>query len=160
MSRPSKPEYRRRSKLFLVRLTPSEFSHYERWARKVGTTVAEILRKGAEMYIQKGHVSDPIRTRSGIKFVIRYRVRMADGKWKHKAETLYGLARKKEAKAVLEQRIAQCSRQITRLNLTLQQFIDAYWKPYLDRRRIKPSTREVYESGIRRHVLQTLGTFR
>jgi hypothetical protein len=46
---------------------------------------------------QKGYVSDPIRTRRGIAFKIRYRVRTADG-WKHASETLYGLSGKPQGK--------------------------------------------------------------
>src|SRR5437016_13574953 len=49
---------------------------------------------------QQGYVSDPTRTRNGLKFVIRYRVRTSEGKWRHKAETLYGLGGKKAAQAI------------------------------------------------------------
>jgi len=52
MARPLKPEHLRRSKLFPLRLTPGEFARYERAARKLGVTVAEMLREGAEIYIQ------------------------------------------------------------------------------------------------------------
>ena len=50
---------------------------------------------------QQGYVSEPIRTRRGIIFKIRYRVPTAQGKWKQKSETLYGLSGKKAARAVL-----------------------------------------------------------
>ena len=53
---------------------------------------------------QRGYVSDPIRTRTGIVFVIRYRLRSGDGRWKHKSENLHGLENKKAARAVLQQR--------------------------------------------------------
>ena len=53
MGRPPKPEHLRRSKLFPLRLTPGEFARYERAARKLGVTVAEMLREGAALYIQK-----------------------------------------------------------------------------------------------------------
>jgi len=52
MGRPPKPEYLRRCKLFPLRLTPGEFARYERAARKLGVTVAEMLREGADLYIQ------------------------------------------------------------------------------------------------------------
>ena len=52
MGRPPKPEHLRRSKLFPLRLTPGEIARYERAARKFGVTVAEILRVGADSYIQ------------------------------------------------------------------------------------------------------------
>jgi len=53
MGRPPKPDHLRRSKLFPLRLTPGEFARYERAARKLGVTVAEMLREGADLYIQK-----------------------------------------------------------------------------------------------------------
>jgi hypothetical protein len=53
MGRPPKPEHLRRSKLFPLRLTPAEFAHYERAARRLGVTVAEMFREGAGLYIQK-----------------------------------------------------------------------------------------------------------
>ena len=46
---------------------------------------------------QRGYVSDVIKTRNGTAYVIRYRVRKADGTWAHKAERLYGLDGKKAA---------------------------------------------------------------
>lgn len=49
----AKPEHLRRSKLFLLRLTPTEFAHYSREARRLGVTIAEMLRDGADLYIQK-----------------------------------------------------------------------------------------------------------
>src|ERR1035441_1532553 len=52
MGQPLKPENLRRSKLFPLRLTPGEFTRYERAARKHGVAVAEILREGANLYIQ------------------------------------------------------------------------------------------------------------
>ena len=52
MGRRPKPEHLRRSKLFPLRLTPGEFARYERAARKLGVTVAEMFREGAALYIQ------------------------------------------------------------------------------------------------------------
>lgn len=51
MARPPKPEHLRRSKLFPLRLTPGEIGRYERAARKLGVTVAHLLREGADLYI-------------------------------------------------------------------------------------------------------------
>ena len=62
---------------------------------------------------QKGYVSNPIRTKDGLKFVIRYRQRTSEGKWRHKAETLYGLSGKKAAQAKLDERIRESSPQET-----------------------------------------------
>ena len=52
MGRLPKPEHLRRSKLFALRLTPGEIARYERAARKLGVTVAQLLREGADLYIQ------------------------------------------------------------------------------------------------------------
>ena len=54
VGRPPKPEAERRSKLFPLRLTPGELAEYEQAARSMGETVADILRKGAAIYIQRG----------------------------------------------------------------------------------------------------------
>lgn len=107
---------------------------------------------------QQGYVSNPIRTKEGLKFVIRYRVRTSEGKWQHKAETLYGLGGKKAARAALDQRICESSAgRIQTADLTLAQFIHVYWKPSLERQSVKPSTREGYDSLLRRHILPALG---
>ena len=52
MARPPKPEHLRRSKLFPLRLTPSEIAKLERASRSLKEPVAEILRKGAELYLE------------------------------------------------------------------------------------------------------------
>ena len=107
---------------------------------------------------QQGYVSDAIRNRQGTAFVIRYRLRTPDGKWKHRSETLYGLSGKKEAKDVLRRRLNEASTRLPEsTEMTFQDFVDAYWKPYLDRRLVKPSTRLNYESALRLHILPDLG---
>ena len=107
---------------------------------------------------QKGYVSEEIRTRRGTAFVIRYRVRTTEGKWKHKSETLYGLRGKKAARTELAQRIREASpMKIKAEALTLGYFVEAYWRPYLDRNNVKPSTRRSYESALECHVLPGLG---
>jgi hypothetical protein len=53
MGRPPKPENERRSKLFPLRLTPGEMAELESASRRLGETVAEIFRKGAELYIKR-----------------------------------------------------------------------------------------------------------
>jgi len=107
---------------------------------------------------QKGYVSDPVRTNKGLKFVIRYRVRTSEGKWQHKAETLYGLTGKKAAQGILNERIGD-SRKPMAPQMTLTQFIEAYWRPYLDRQGIKPSTLEGYNSLLK-HISPVLGECR
>ncbi len=54
VGRPPKPESERRSVLFPLRLKPGELADLERAARKRGETVADLLRKGAALYIEKG----------------------------------------------------------------------------------------------------------
>ncbi len=106
---------------------------------------------------QHGHVSDAIRTRKGTAYVIRYRVRKADGTWAHKAERLYGLDGKKAARAVLDERTREASNQsISPKDLTVQAFVDQYWRAYLDRLGAKPSTLKSYQS-ILKNVLPSLG---
>jgi hypothetical protein len=52
MGQPPKPEHLKRSKLFPLRLTPGEITYLKRASRKLGESVAAILRKGAVLYIQ------------------------------------------------------------------------------------------------------------
>jgi len=107
---------------------------------------------------QQGYVSDPIRRRNGVVFVIRYRIRDASGKWQHRSETLHGMSGKKAARGVLEQRLREASnRNPETSELTVHEFVDAYWLPYLNRKAAKPSTRKGYESGLKLHVFPQLG---
>ena len=110
---------------------------------------------------QHGHVSKPIPTRSGAVFKIRYRVKSADGKWNQKAETLYGLCGKKAARAVLEERIRGASfAKPQGSDLSLRAFVDAWWKPYLQRKGVKPSTKRNYDSILELHILPVFGELR
>jgi integrase len=107
---------------------------------------------------QQGYVSRSISTRSGTVFKIRYRVRSANGKWNQKAETLYGLCGRKAARAVLEERIREASStKLQSSELTLGAFVDAWWKPYLQRKGVKPSTRRNYDSALELHILPVFG---
>jgi integrase len=110
---------------------------------------------------QQGYVSDPIRTRRGSVYRIRYRLRTADGKWVHKSETLEGLSGKKAARAVLHQRIRESqNRPIETVDFTVQHIVDALWRPYLDRKQVKPSTKRSYDCELRVHILPALGAMR
>ena len=107
---------------------------------------------------QRGYVSEPIRTRSGIAFRIRYRVRTLDGQWIHKSETLYGLSGRKAARQKLGERIEAASQIVAEVNeLTVRDFTQAYWEPYLHRRNIKPSTLATYRSALEFHILPVFG---
>lgn len=110
---------------------------------------------------QQGYVSDPIRTRRGSVYRIRYRLRRADGKWVHKSETLEGLSGKKAARAVLDNRIRESqNRPIAAVDFTVQHVVDALWRPYLDRKQVKPSTKRSYDCELRVHILPSLGPLR
>jgi hypothetical protein len=52
MARPLKPEHLRRSKILPIRLTAPELKSLEAASRKMGVTVAEIMREGAALYIE------------------------------------------------------------------------------------------------------------
>jgi integrase len=110
---------------------------------------------------QQGYVSNPIRTRRGPVFRIRYRLRTSDGKWIHKSETLENLSGKKAARAVLDQRIRESqNRPIQTVDFTVQYVVDALWRPYLDRKQVKPSTKRSYDCELKVHILPALGTMR
>jgi len=107
---------------------------------------------------QRGSVSGPIESRRGKIFKIRYRVRTLGGKWRHKAETLYGMEGKKQARGILMQRIQAASSQPPEAaELTLQEFVDLYWMPYLKRKHVKPSTEFSYQNILKVHILPLLG---
>ncbi len=118
--------------------------------------------KGARMRTrhtyQRGYVSDGFKTRRGVAYRIRYRIPTAGGKWKHRSEVLYGLSGKKAAKDVLNSRLQEAlKRNPESAELSVQDFVAAYWKPYLERRKVKPSTRKGYESVLNTHILPLLG---
>lgn len=107
---------------------------------------------------QQGYVSNPIRTRKGIVFKIRYRVPASEGKWKHRSETLYDLAGKRAAREILGKRLESTSAQIPEaMKMTLREFVNTFWKPYLDRRNLKPATRSGYQSVLDYHLFPDLG---
>jgi integrase len=110
---------------------------------------------------QRGFVSDPIRTRRGVAFKIRYRVRTAAGGWKQRSETLYDLSGKKAAREVLDRRIGDSTTiRFEAGELTLRDFVVNYWTPSLDRKGLKASTRESYDSAMERHILPAFGDYR
>jgi integrase len=44
--------------------------------------------------------------------------------------------------------------------LTALNFVEAYWKPYLERKQVKPSTKRSYESALKLHIMPRLGGLR
>jgi hypothetical protein len=88
-------------------------------------------------------------------------VRTSDGKWKQKSETLYDLKGKKAAQAELNKRIQDATpMRLEGSELTLRGFVDAYWKPSLDRKCLKLSTRQTYDSALECHIMPALGDYR
>ncbi len=59
MGRPRKPESERRSKLFFLRLLPSEMAELERAARDRHESIAAILRNGAALYLSTASADSP-----------------------------------------------------------------------------------------------------
>ena len=107
---------------------------------------------------QQGYVSQPIQTRRGTAFKIRYRVRTLDGGWKQKSEVLYGLSGRRAARSALSQRIQTASMAVPGMaGLSLNEFTESYWKPYLDRRCVKPSTLASYKSALELHIFPAFG---
>ena len=106
---------------------------------------------------QKGWVSDAFRTKRGVAYKIRWRIRGAEGKWKQKSETLYGLSGKKEARKELRKRLDDSSPGTPVSEMTLREFMTVQWRPYLERKRMKPSTIQGYECILNKHILPVLG---
>jgi len=104
---------------------------------------------------QKGCVF-PRRTKTrGLVHVIRYRVPTADGRVKHRSETVH-TTKKKEAEKILNERLNAINGGM-RLptEITFAQFIDSHWEPYLSN--LKPSTKEVHRSNVKNHIMPDLG---
>ena len=59
MGRPRKPDSERRSKLFFLRLLPSEMAELERAARDRHESIAAILRNGAALYLSIASGNSP-----------------------------------------------------------------------------------------------------
>jgi integrase len=107
---------------------------------------------------QEGYISKAKKGKRGEFFEIRYRVPVANGKWKHKSERIFGLAGKKEARKVLNERMQKYSARNSQIGyLRLIDFIEQYWKPNLERRRTKPSTRYGYDCVLNKHIIPAIG---
>lgn len=105
---------------------------------------------------QRGSIAGPFRTKYGTAFDIRYRVRGSEGKAVHRCRRIY-VNSKKEALAILQDQIRDSQNDVRPVaQITVSEFIERYWRPYLDRQNVKPSTRAGYESGIRQ-LLPVLG---
>ena len=56
-ARPRKPAANRRTAVFVIRLTPEEMARLKTVSRRRGETMADIFRKGANLYV-KGSRAD------------------------------------------------------------------------------------------------------
>jgi len=114
---------------------------------------------------QKGHVTAR-RTRHGMVYDIRYRVRKLEGGWKQRCETLDALGEGKSGRAkaeeILQARLKEANPAtglVAPTHVTLQEMVDTHWQHYLDRKRVKPSTRSSYGAYLNKHILPAMGNF-
>lgn len=107
---------------------------------------------------QKGYVF-PRMTSRGKVHVIRFRIRTAEGKWKHKAETIE-TPRRKVARAVLAERLQDVSKG-TKLpsDRTFAQFVRGEWESYL-KQNLKSSTQASHRSNLSNHLLPAFCGYR
>jgi integrase len=106
---------------------------------------------------QQGYVFERKSKKHGRVFVIRFRVRTADGKWKHRAETIY-TGSKKAAKARLASRLAELNNQRYREphTVTVREFVEGHWDRNMQQR-LKNSTMASHRANLRKHILPALG---
>lgn len=112
---------------------------------------------------QKGHISKR-RTQHGVVYDIRYRVRKAEGGWRQLCETLHNLgdgrAGRDKAEEILRTRLREAhgaAGLALPSGMTIQQFINTYWRQYLDRKAVKPSTRASYQAYLNKHIMPGIG---
>jgi integrase len=103
---------------------------------------------------QKGYAFQ----RKGVRdrWVIRYRQLTADGKWRHRAETVLS-PRRKDAETVLADRLrAVNGGQKLPAEIRFDEFAQTHWETYLEQN-LKPSTRAAHRSNLKAHLLPTFG---
>lgn len=107
---------------------------------------------------QKGYVFTRA-TERGMVHVIRYRVRSADGKWRHKAETVNS-PKRKDAERILAERLREVNRGLRLpVEISLSDFVSGHWETYISQN-LKPSTQASHRSNVRTHLLPMFGTLR
>jgi hypothetical protein len=107
---------------------------------------------------QKGYVFVRM-TEHGKVHVIRYRVRCADGKWRHKAETVNS-PRRKDAERILAERLREVNRGLRLpVEISFEEFASSHWETYVTQN-LKPSTRASHRSNVRTHLLPAFGKLR
>jgi integrase len=74
------------------------------------------------------------------------------------AEKLFALPGRRAARSALGQRIQTASKAVPGVaELIIREFTESYWKPYLDRKCVKPSTLASYKSALELHILPAFG---
>ncbi len=115
---------------------------------------------------QRGYVSKCFAASDGtFGVVIRYRNPVPNNQPMHPSETLRGFASRKEARTkgyeVIQQRIAErTNRTPAAGDMTVQQFTETFWEPYLARKAVKPSTQKSYDCVLKNVVLPSIGQLR
>ena len=100
---------------------------------------------------QKGYIFTRL-TERGKVHVIRYRVRWADGKWRHKAETVNS-PRRKDAERILAERLREVNRGLRLpVEIIFADFAASHWETYISQN-LKPSTQASHRSNIKAHFL-------
>src|SRR5579863_7859446 len=95
-------------------------------------------------------------TERGTVHVIRYRVRSADGKWRHKAETV-DTPRRKDAERILAERLREVNRGLRLpVETTFAEYAAGHWETYISQN-LKPSTQASHRSNVRAHLLPIFG---
>jgi integrase len=107
---------------------------------------------------QKGYVFAR-ETEHGKVHVIRYRVRTADGQWRHKAETVNS-SRRKDAERLLSERLREINRGVKLpVEVTFKAFAEDHWETYV-KQNLKPSTQASHNSNLKTHLLPAFGGLR
>jgi hypothetical protein len=98
----------------------------------------------------------PRVTERGTVHVIRYRVRSADGKWRHKAETV-NTPRRKDAERILAQRLREVNRSLRLpVEITFAEYAAGHWATYISQN-LKPSIQASHRPNVKAHLLPMFG---
>src|SRR3984893_9869015 len=104
---------------------------------------------------QRGYVFTR-KTERGTVHVIRYRVRSADGKWRHKAETV-NTPRRKDAERILAERLREVNRGLRLpVEITFAEYVAGHWETYISQN-LKSSTQASHRSNVKAHLLPMFG---
>lgn len=104
-------------------------------------------------------------------WTLRYRVRIGPGQWQDKREQLkdaetgepFTAEMDKEASMAAAELMVIVNRrnnQMLHAIPTFRAFVDGSWQHYLDRRKVKESTRDVYSHILNKHLYPKLGDLR